>query len=104
MFEIPSTIESITDTSVKSSPTILFDVDTTINNNISDARDITFEVSSPISKDTTTIDYITTERSSTVIGRTTETVLFTFAANLPPQIQHRNKKVAVTAGKAFRYI
>ncbi|XP_050352768.1 dystroglycan 1 isoform X5 [Nymphalis io] len=45
-----------------------------------------------------------TERSSTVIGRTTETVPFPMPVNQPPTLKHHMKKLAITAGKAFRYI
>nr|XP_026495485.1 dystroglycan isoform X2 [Vanessa tameamea] len=45
-----------------------------------------------------------TERSSTIIGRTTETVPFPMPVNQPPTLKHHMKKLAITAGKAFRYI
>ncbi|CAH0724390.1 unnamed protein product, partial [Brenthis ino] len=45
-----------------------------------------------------------TDRSSTIIGRTTETVPFTLPVNQPPTLKHHMKKLAITAGKAFRYI
>ncbi|VVC94023.1 unnamed protein product [Leptidea sinapis] len=44
------------------------------------------------------------ERSSTIIGRTTETVTFAMPVNQPPTLKHHMKKLAITAGKAFRYI
>lgn len=44
------------------------------------------------------------ERSSTIIGRTTETVPFLMPVNQPPILKHHMKKLAITAGKAFRYI
>ncbi|KAL0869836.1 hypothetical protein ABMA27_006044 [Loxostege sticticalis] len=50
------------------------------------------------------------ERSSTIIGRTTETVTFPMPVtvpipvNQPPTLKHHMKKLAITAGKAFRYI
>ncbi|XP_059060909.1 dystroglycan 1 isoform X3 [Achroia grisella] len=47
-------------------------------------------------------DYGSSQRSSTIIGLTTETV--TFAMNTPPTLKHHMKKLAITAGKAFRYI
>ncbi|XP_045452304.1 dystroglycan 1 [Melitaea cinxia] len=45
-----------------------------------------------------------TERSSTIIGKTTETVPFLMPVNQPPILKHHMKKLAITAGKAFRYI
>ncbi|CAH0401287.1 unnamed protein product [Chilo suppressalis] len=50
------------------------------------------------------------EKSSTIIGRTTETVTFPapvtipLPVNQPPTLKHHMKKLAITAGKAFRYI
>ncbi|XP_038211020.1 dystroglycan isoform X2 [Zerene cesonia] len=44
------------------------------------------------------------ERTSTIIGRTTETVTFAMPINQPPTLKHHMKKLAITAGKAFRYI
>ncbi|KAJ2948541.1 hypothetical protein O0L34_g7794 [Tuta absoluta] len=59
----------------------------------------------------TTIEEVTqqetvpsTERSSTIFGRTTETVTFAMPVNQPPSLRHHMKKLAITAGKAFRYI
>ncbi|XP_023954357.2 dystroglycan 1 isoform X2 [Bicyclus anynana] len=47
----------------------------------------------------------TTDRSSTIIGRTTETVpFFPIPVNQPPTLKHHMKKLAITAGNAFRYI
>ncbi|XP_049877317.1 dystroglycan 1 isoform X2 [Pectinophora gossypiella] len=45
-----------------------------------------------------------TERTSTIFGRTTETVTFAMPVNQPPTLKHHMKKLAITAGKAFRYI
>nr|XP_034835287.1 dystroglycan isoform X2 [Maniola hyperantus] len=45
-----------------------------------------------------------TERSSTIFGRTTETVPFPIPLNQPPTLKHHMKKLAITAGNAFRYI
>ncbi|CAG9564073.1 unnamed protein product [Danaus chrysippus] len=45
-----------------------------------------------------------TERTSTIVGRTTETVPFPMPVNQPPTLKHHMKKLAITAGKAFRYI
>ncbi|XP_048483992.1 dystroglycan 1 isoform X4 [Plutella xylostella] len=51
-----------------------------------------------------------TERTSPISGQTTETVTLTSfplpsaAANQPPSLKHHMKKLAITAGKAFRYI
>ncbi|XP_026320521.1 dystroglycan isoform X2 [Hyposmocoma kahamanoa] len=45
-----------------------------------------------------------TERTSTIFGRTTETVTFAMPMNQPPTLKHHMKKLAITAGKAFRYI
>ncbi|XP_031765849.1 dystroglycan 1 isoform X3 [Galleria mellonella] len=44
------------------------------------------------------------QRSSTIIGLTTETVTFPMPVNNPPTLKHHMKKLAITAGKAFRYI
>ncbi|XP_045501592.1 dystroglycan 1 isoform X2 [Colias croceus] len=44
------------------------------------------------------------ERTSTIVGRTTETVTFAMPINQPPTLKHHMKKLAITAGKAFRYI
>ncbi|XP_060805480.1 dystroglycan 1 isoform X3 [Amyelois transitella] len=49
-------------------------------------------------------EYSSSERSSTIIGRTTETVTFAMPANQPPTLKHHMKKLAIIAGKAFRYI
>ncbi|XP_062529974.1 dystroglycan 1 isoform X6 [Bombyx mori] len=45
-----------------------------------------------------------TEGKSTIIGQTTETVTFAMPVNQPPVLKHHMKKLAITAGKAFRYI
>ncbi|KAL0820429.1 hypothetical protein ABMA28_006304 [Loxostege sticticalis] len=62
-------------------------------------------------QETTTQDIVpSSERSSTIIGRTTETVTFPMPVtvpipvNQPPTLKHHMKKLAITAGKAFRYI
>ncbi|KAM3963280.1 LOW QUALITY PROTEIN: dystroglycan [Aphomia sociella] len=58
----------------------------------------------------TTIEEVTkqeidsSQRSSTIIGLTTETVPFPIPVNMPPILKHHMKKLAITAGKAFRYI
>ncbi|XP_064292601.1 dystroglycan 1 isoform X2 [Plodia interpunctella] len=49
-------------------------------------------------------EYSSSERSSTIIGRTTETVTFAMPVNQPPTLKHHMKKLAIIAGKAFRYI
>lgn len=92
----------VTEPSLRTS-SIDFDMDTVIVNNASETSDIPFEVSPP-SINTTSIESVTTERSSSIMGITTEIVMFTQPMNWPPQIQHRTKKVAVTAGKAFRLV
>ncbi|XP_050550674.1 dystroglycan 1 isoform X4 [Spodoptera frugiperda] len=45
-----------------------------------------------------------TEGRSTIIGQTTETVTWAMPVNQPPTLKHHMKKLAITAGKAFRYI
>ncbi|XP_026320522.1 dystroglycan isoform X3 [Hyposmocoma kahamanoa] len=56
-------------------------------------------------EDVTTQETVTsTERTSTIFGRTTETVTFAMPMNQPPTLKHHMKKLAITAGKAFRYI
>ncbi|CAH0590361.1 unnamed protein product [Chrysodeixis includens] len=45
-----------------------------------------------------------TEGRSTIIGQTTETVTWAAHVNQPPTLKHHMKKLAITAGKAFRYI
>ncbi|XP_022823443.1 dystroglycan isoform X1 [Spodoptera litura] len=45
-----------------------------------------------------------TEGRSTIIGQTTETVTWAMPINQPPTLKHHMKKLAITAGKAFRYI
>ncbi|KPJ14742.1 Dystroglycan [Papilio machaon] len=47
---------------------------------------------------------LSSERSSTIVGRTTETVTFPMPPNQPPALRYHMKKLAITAGKAFRYI
>ncbi|XP_013162812.1 PREDICTED: dystroglycan isoform X2 [Papilio xuthus] len=47
---------------------------------------------------------LSSERSSTIVGRTTETVTFPMPPNQPPTLRYHMKKLAITAGKAFRYI
>ncbi|XP_072942786.1 uncharacterized protein Dg isoform X2 [Epargyreus clarus] len=51
------------------------------------------------------LDIITsTEKTSPITGQTTETVTFAMPVNQPPTLNHHMKKLAITAGKAFRYI
>ncbi|XP_047030657.1 dystroglycan 1 isoform X3 [Helicoverpa zea] len=45
-----------------------------------------------------------TEGKSTISGVTTETVTWALPINQPPTLKHHMKKLAITAGKAFRYI
>ncbi|XP_041985077.1 dystroglycan isoform X3 [Aricia agestis] len=45
-----------------------------------------------------------TDQSSTIVGRTTETVTFPMPVNQPPVLKNHMKKLAIKAGKAFRYI
>ncbi|KOB65370.1 Dystroglycan, partial [Operophtera brumata] len=49
-------------------------------------------------------DTIPTEGRSTINGQTTETVIFAMPINQPPTLKHHMKKLAIIAGKAFRYI
>ncbi|XP_037294965.1 dystroglycan isoform X3 [Manduca sexta] len=52
----------------------------------------------------TEVDTTATEGKSTIIGQTTETVTFAMPVNQPPSLKHHMKKLAIIAGKAFRYI
>ncbi|CAH2042303.1 unnamed protein product, partial [Iphiclides podalirius] len=47
---------------------------------------------------------LSSEGSSTIVGRTTETVTFPMPVNQAPTLKYHMKKLAITAGKAFRYI
>ncbi|KAJ8717840.1 hypothetical protein PYW07_005770 [Mythimna separata] len=62
----------------------------------------------PIVEETTTLEPELepnpTEGRSTIIGQTTETVTWAMPVNQPPTLKHHMKKLAIVAGKAFRYI
>ncbi|XP_050352767.1 dystroglycan 1 isoform X4 [Nymphalis io] len=91
------TTSTSTTTSTTPTPTTIVSIPTTIPTTTPTPEITTQEV--------TKQEIITsTERSSTVIGRTTETVPFPMPVNQPPTLKHHMKKLAITAGKAFRYI
>ncbi|CAK1584602.1 unnamed protein product [Parnassius mnemosyne] len=111
-----STTESTT-TSTTTTSTTTTPVPTTIATSPTASSTVTTPVTTPTTLPTTTPIPETTlqevtkqdiplssERSSTIIGRTTETVTFAMPVNQPPTLKYHMKKLAITAGKAFRYI
>ncbi|CAG5055664.1 unnamed protein product, partial [Parnassius apollo] len=111
-----STTESTT-TSTTTTSTTTTTVPTTIATSPTASSTVTTPSTTPSTTPTTTPTSETTlqevtkqdmpfssERSSTIIGRTTETVTFAMPVNQPPTLKYHMKKLAITAGKAFRYI
>ncbi|XP_059060908.1 dystroglycan 1 isoform X2 [Achroia grisella] len=96
---IPPVILTTVNTTSSLPPTTLSTAQTTLS-----SSDIPTTTSVPETtiQEVTKQDYGSSQRSSTIIGLTTETV--TFAMNTPPTLKHHMKKLAITAGKAFRYI
>ncbi|XP_068620064.1 dystroglycan 1 isoform X3 [Battus philenor] len=86
------------------------EVDRALESNVVESRKLGHSpvIISPEDSSTTSepeLDFpLSSERSSTIIGRTTETVTFPMPVNQPPTLKYHMKKLAITAGKAFRYI
>ncbi|XP_068620063.1 dystroglycan 1 isoform X2 [Battus philenor] len=89
-------------TTIATSPTI---APTTAPSTTPTALPTTTPVPETTLQEVTKQDFpLSSERSSTIIGRTTETVTFPMPVNQPPTLKYHMKKLAITAGKAFRYI
>lgn len=100
---LPPVVVTTVNTTSTQPPTTTSTAETTI---------LTSDIPTTTSVPETTIQEVTkqlqevgpSQRSSTIIGLTTETVTFPMPVNNPPTLKHHMKKLAITAGKAFRYI
>ncbi|CAG9795714.1 unnamed protein product [Diatraea saccharalis] len=106
----PVSSTSVSPVSAVIPPVVLTAINTTVASTTEQSTTPVVQSTTQEVPTTTQEPVASSEKSSTIIGRTTETVTFPapvtlpVPVNQPPTLKHHMKKLAITAGKAFRYI